>query len=277
MKNLAVLPFLFLSICLNAQSTKSINPKKFNIKKDFLLVPFDCKPDVDDLHTIAAFSMLLDNKKFCKLKYHAVAGAYGIQKKAYVPANDLFQLAFKNNWTDIHNNDSDENLKEVQIYIKKAVAKNGDIWIAEAGQSDFSAKIVKYIQSTYAINTQKRVHIVQHSLWNEKVSSPKSLQFVKDNTDYYKIPDGNKVENGTPGFKSTTYKTWLNKVNNQKLKNIWALATQICERYNGKDERYYNKAIGTGGVDFSDLVEVLWILNIDDTPNSQAFFNKYGK
>ena len=72
----------------------------FNIEKDLLLVQLDCKTDVDDLHTAAAFATLMADDRFSKVKYHVVAGTYGIQEGLYVPPNDLLELAFANNWTD---------------------------------------------------------------------------------------------------------------------------------------------------------------------------------
>jgi hypothetical protein len=40
----------------------------------------------------------------------------------------------------------------------------GDIWIAEAGQSDFSADTVRQVNLKLpGINTKERIHIVQHS------------------------------------------------------------------------------------------------------------------
>src|SRR5262245_26177738 len=91
-------------ISLSFKSNKvyqgSSNKGKFNLEKDLLLAQFDCKTDVDDLHSAAALRMLMSNPKFSKVKYHAVAGTYGIQEGLYVPPNDLFQLAFGNNWSD---------------------------------------------------------------------------------------------------------------------------------------------------------------------------------
>lgn len=278
MKHFLIYIALLSSTFFYAQEEeRSVNPQKFNIEKDFLLIPFDCKPDVDDIHTVVAFKMLLANDQFANLKYHPVAGAYGIQKSLYVPPNELFKLAFKKDWTDIHNKPK-PNIKKVLKMAKKSLCKGGDVWIAEAGQSDFSAKIVKAINAKIPeVDTNKRVHIVQHSKWNEKVTSPEALKYVKENTDYYKIPDGNKIGNGTPGFKTADFTDWMTKIKDPKFIALWHLATKICEKNNGKEGRYFNKAIGAGGLDFSDLSEVLWILNIDNINTSKAFFSIYGK
>ena len=248
---------------------------EFDIKKDLLLANFDCKTDVDDLHTIAGFMTLLSDANFSGVKYHAVAGTYGMQEGLYVPPNDLFQLAFGKNWTDAHNNSKAAVLK-VQELVKKILNDKGDIWIAEAGQSDFTAGLIAAIQTDLPeIKTSKRIHVIQHSDWNEKETTPARLDFVKNNSDYKKIADGNAVGNGTPGFNDAAYTTWDKKVKNPKLKEIWKLATDLSDKYNGKDGRYKNAAIAAGGLDFSDLSEVCWILGIQDIQDTTQFFNQY--
>lgn len=266
---------IFLPFKGNAMEKNSPKAGNFNKEKDLLLVQFDCKTDVDDLHSVAALVTLLTDSKFSKIRYHAVAGTYGIQEGLYVPPNPLFELAFGDNWTDAHENFK-EAVKKVTAIIKTTLANEGDIWIADAGQSDFTAALIKAIQSDLPeISISQRIHVVQHSDWNEKVTSPENLKFVKKNADYQKIPDGNVVGNGTPGFRSPEYTQWKNKIVNPKLIDIWQLAIDISNKYNGKEERYNNEAISAGGLDFSDLSEVCWILGLQDIKDTEHFFNLY--
>jgi len=272
-----VLVTMFMSLRSNALDNQPPKAGGFNIEKDLLLVQFDCKTDVDDLHTLAALVTLLSDSKFSKIRYHAVAGTYGIQEGLYVPANPLFQLAFGDNWTDAHEKVNGA-VEKVKAIIKKILETQGDIWIAEAGQSDFTAKLIKAIQSDLpGLSVSQRIHVVQHSDWNENSTSPESLQFVKKNTDYQKIPDGNAVGNGTPGFRSPEYTQWKKKISNPKLIGIWQLATDLSNKYNGKEGRYNNEAISAGGLDFSDLSEVCWILGLQDIIDTEQFFNLYSK
>ncbi|RPD95954.1 hypothetical protein EGM88_10820 [Aureibaculum marinum] len=249
--------------------------KDFNLKKDLLLVHFDCKTDVDDLQTAAALATLMSNSKFSKIKYHAVAGTYGIQKGLYVPPNKLFKLAFGNNWTDANKNFKNA-IKQVKMIAIKTLKDGGDIWIAEAGQSDFTAELIKAIRLELPqLNSKDRIHVVQHSDWNEKVTSKESLQFVKKHINYHKIADGNVVGNGTPGFRTPEYTYWKKNIKTKKLIKIWQLAIEISNKYNGKDGRYNNEAISAGGLDFSDLSEVCWILGIQDIKDTEQFFSSY--
>lgn len=279
-KTLILLAILTIAMAFknNALNNHFLEAGRFNIEKDLLLVQFDCKTDVDDIQTAAALVTLLSNPNFSRINYHAVAGTYGIQEGLYVLPNPLFHLAFGDNWTDAHEN-TETAVEKVKMIIKTTLANQGDIWIAEAGQSDFTARLIKAIQSDLPdITISQRIHVVQHSDWNEDVTSHESLKFVKKYADYYKIPDGNGVGNGTPGFRSHdfTHTQLKNKISNTKLTAIWQLAIDISKEYNGKDGRYNNEAIAAGGLDFSDLAEVCWILGIEDIKDTEHFFRLYG-
>ncbi|MER3376713.1 MAG: hypothetical protein RIM83_18880 [Allomuricauda sp.] len=268
---------LFLSFTNKFVDNGNSERESFDIKKDLLLAQFDCKTDVDDLHTIAAFATLLTDSSFNGLNYHAVAGTYGIQDGLYVPPNSLFQLAFGDNWTDAHNNINPA-VERVKAIIKSTFDKQGDIWIAEAGQSDFTAELIKAVHADFPeILTSERIHVVQHSNWNEESTSPESLEFVKKHSDYIKIPDGNAVGNGTPGFRDAEHTSWNKNMTNPRVIEIWEHAIDLSNTYNGKEGRYNNKAISAGGLDFSDLSEVCWILGVHDLRDVEDFFNQYSK
>jgi len=258
-----------------SEKLELLETPRFNVEKDLLLGQFDCKTDVDDLHSVAACVTLLSHRDFKKVKHHAVAGTYGIQKGLYVPPNELFQLAFGNNWTDAHT-DFGAAVTKVAKIAKKTLSKGGDIWIADAGQSDFSAELVKALQKDIAnLDSTKRIHIVQHSNWNEEVTDPEKLRYAKQYADYHKIPDGNAVGNGTPGFRTPAFRQWEAVIKDRKLRKIWSLAIDLGNKYNGKEGRYNNMAVTSGGLDFSDLSETCWILGIGDIVDTTAFFKRF--
>ncbi len=278
-KTLVLIAITAFSMAFKSNTLDKWPPKGrvFNIEKDLLLVQFDCKTDVDDLQSAAALATLLADSKFSKIQFHAVAGTYGIQEGLYVPPNELFQLAFGNNWTDANANLKDA-LDQVKAIIKSTFSNQGEVWIAEAGQSDFTASLIKSVQSDFPdINISPRIHVIQHSDWNEKATSSENLQFVKNHSDYIRIPDGNIVGNGSPGFRSLEYIDLKNTFTNFKLIKIWQLSIDLSNQYNGKEGRYLNEAIMAGGFDFSDLSEVCWILGLAEMKDTEQFFNAYLK
>ena len=266
-----------LAICLSCSpdnsSTKLIG--KFNIEKDLYLAQFDCKTDTDDILSIAAVATMLNDPRFSNVKYHAVAGAYGIQDGLYVPPNELFKIAFRSHWSDAHSNFK-RALSEVTKLVTYTLNEGGNIWIAEAGQSDFSASLIRNIKNTLpSINTKSRIHIVQHSDWNENKTAADNLTYVKENSDYIKIPDGNVVGNGSPGF-YTEDKVYSRKyITDPKLINVWEKAFQIANKYNGQDGRYNNPALANGGVDFSDVSETCWIFGYNHLKNAVQYFEEF--
>ncbi len=245
----------------------------FDLEEDLLLVQYDFKTDVDDLHSVAAFATLITDPKYAKIKYHAVAGAYGIQEGRYVPPEQLMNRVFGDRWSNAHK-DFDNALKEVATRVSKTLINEGDIWIAEGGQSDFSAALVKAIQAEMPkLNTADRVHIVQHAAWNEEVTAAEHLAFVREHTHYQKIPDGNATGNGTPGFRSDQIIPLDDYISDIELLKTWQLAIEIANRYNGKEERYLNESIEAGGLDFSDFSEVCWILGLQEIKDAKHFFS----
>ena len=71
------------------------------------------------------------------------------------------------------------------------LANGDDVWIAEGGPSDVTAEIVRRIERRYPSLDPGRVHVVQHSRWNEDRTSPADLVYLKSRTDYLRIGDGN--------------------------------------------------------------------------------------
>ena len=276
-----------LFACTNNQSQSAENdtPKtggsstevigRFDPAKDVLLAHFDCKTDVDDVHSVAGLATLMSARQFQDIDYHAVAGAYGTQKGLYVPPDDLFELALSGRWSDAHA-DRDHALTEVHAKVVGVLQKGGDVWIADGGQSDFSADVIRKVQDSHPdIDTRKRFHIVQHADWNELVTGPENLAFAKEQADYHRIKSGNVVGNGTPGFRSDEVIDWQSSITDSKLVEIWNLAIEIGHRYNGKEGRYLNKSVAAGGLDFSDLAETLYIFGMEDVVDANDFFSRF--
>ncbi len=266
--------FILFMVCLSGVSLPQ-QIGEFNADKDLFLAQFDCKTDVDDIYSIAGVATMLADPRLSGVKYHAVAGAYGIQEGLYVPPNDLFKIAFGSHWSDAHRNFK-QALKEVTKLVVKTLKDSGDVWIAEAGQSDFSASLIKNVKTVLpSINSKSRIHLVQHSDWNENNTSKNDLGYVKENTDYIKIPDGNVIGNGSPGFTTEEKVNWSKYIISPKLTMVWKKAIEIANKYNGQDGRYINPSIAKGGMDFSDVSETCWIFGFNHLKNVEEFFKRF--
>jgi hypothetical protein len=209
------------------------------------------------------------------LNYFAIAGTYGIQEGLYVPPNELMQLAFENKWADAHG-DLNNAIDSVVEKVEKSLKNGGSVYVAEDGQSDFTAQWVKkLLKRNPNIDSKEKIHVVQHSDWNESVTKSDYLDYVQNNTNYHKLPDGNTVGNGTPGFRSFQPVNWKDQIRDDELIAIWEKAIILGNMYNGKDGRYLNEAIANGGLDFSDLTEVCYILNRTEIKDANAFFSTF--
>ena len=272
---LTLLISMSLSSCAFQENSGPDLLGRFDRDKDLYLAHFDVKTDVDDVHSVAGVATMLADPRFSKVRYHAVAGTYGIQEGLYVPAEGVFDLAFGEHWSDAHG-DFDKALDEVRSLSIETLNDGGSIWIADAGQSDFSAALIRNIQELMPESTVKdRVHVVQHSDWNEKVTTAGDLAFVKESASYQKIPDGNAPENGSPGFRSNTAVNWQEHVSDDRLTKIWTMAVENANKYNGADGRYLNEAIQAGGLDFSDVAETAWIFGFSDLADANDFFEEF--
>jgi len=123
---LSPLLFTLMFSCQNIRHTESKYLGNFNKERDLYLAHFDLKTDVDDIQSVAAVATMLTDERFTKVTYHAVAGAYGTQSGAYVPANDLFEFAFGQNWSDAHG-DFNKALDEVSSLATKSIYNGGEI------------------------------------------------------------------------------------------------------------------------------------------------------
>jgi hypothetical protein len=267
---------LFFIVALSLSMSSYATTPKFSMDKDLLLLNFDLKTDVDDVHTIAALDLILQADEFKSLNYFAVSGTYGAQAGLFVPANELFKNVFNKRWTDLHNERTvaiNDTVKEVT----NVLSNGGKVWVVEAGQSDFTQTMLLTLIENGVKYSKDQIITVQHADWNENETSVDALEYVKNNTTYIRITDGNKEDNGSPGFNDATYSAKSLENKNLLSSKTWILANEISTKYNGINGRYDNKAISGGGVDFSDLVEVTYILDINNTPTVTAFFDKFNK
>ncbi|ADE53121.1 hypothetical protein Caka_0092 [Coraliomargarita akajimensis DSM 45221] len=273
-------------VCLTANARPY-----FNTSTDLLLCQYDSKPDPDDIHAQAAAGCMLAHADHSNVNYYAVQGAYGTQQgNAFIDSTSLFNMAFgtKNvDWTDAHN-EWWNSVGRIRDKVTATLNAGGKVWVAEAGQSNITADWIHEVLKTVPAATVKsNVIVVQHSQWNEDHTAASDLSYVKSKATYYAIDDGNAPWGSTtwgdrgiystPQYNnaSTTYLAQAKSASNPNTvaKNLWTEADYICD-----NQPYHPdwSNITPGGVDFSDTVEIWWILNVQDAGNNQdGFWAKY--
>ena len=252
------------------QCAEAVPIGRFDPATDFYIANFDIKTDVDDLHSVAALATMLAAPRYGCVDYVAVHGAYGEQGGDFIPAAGLFDLAFDGNWLDAHGARA-ETVAALGNHIVGTLAAGGDVWIQEAGQSDISAAAVRMAQTVApGLDYAARVHLVQHSDWNEQSTTDADLAFVQATVDYIRIPDGNGVGNGSPGFKTSEGGAWEALTSDPDTGPVWTAARRLADQEN-PEPGYVNDAVAAGGLDFSDTAEATYIFGHEDMLDTNDF------
>lgn len=282
---------------LELSLSASQGPSRFAFDKqsDLLVAQFDAKPNADDLMSAAAFGSLIAHPEFADINYIAVGGAVGQKRGTYINPNSLFELAFgpeNKRWVD-----ADKNyvaaIKFVKSRAQQTLAKGRKVWVQEAGPSDFTRDWVKALidAGTDEALVKSNVIVVQHSAWNERLSTASKLAYVKAKTNYRAVEDGNmpklkyvpRVLRGpmTPTYvgKESKWLTTATSENNSRnrARRLWQEAQKIITNSSFDKSSAINQgAIRKGGVDFSDMVAIWWILDLNHEANSvHAFWDNY--
>lgn len=245
---------------------------------DLLALHFDIAADIDDIHAIAAARTITH---FYGITPAVVIGAYGFdndrQATYHVPfngmarkdaANEVATLSFgSGNYLDTKGYQEDFVIAaSAQADKWQPVLEGGnDIWVAEGGPSDFTEEVLQQLIGRGITTTTLRdkVHVYQHSIFsNEGNTDDQNLIFVKENTDYITLENGNQpnqtADLNTGEAVDDAFRAWAeNSVNAAG----WEFSMQYFEEK----------------LDFSDTVELLYILNIGtdqlaDTADFALFF-----
>ncbi len=176
-----------------------------DVENDLLSLHYDHAPDRDDGHSAAADRTILQTlygQPWLKQHVLPVSGAYGENRNHFREDSDAVMDAV---WKPITNwiaadRDWDQAVKAVAVRWMKVLRAGGDVWVKEGGQSDLTADVVRHLRDAWSdLDTTKRIHVVQHSNWNENKTTDDDLAYVKEHTDYIRISDANRYLNDRDG------------------------------------------------------------------------------
>ena len=173
----------------------------FESVKDLISLHYDHAPDKDDGQSAASDRTILESLygvEWIRSHVIPVSGTYGENKKTFNPESDAVMDAAWNDcggWLSAHD-DWDATGDQVTKRWLAVIEAGGNVWVKEGGQSDFTADVVRNIQQRLPdLDTTERIHVVQHSDWNEMTTTEEALAYTKANTDYVRISDANAYLN----------------------------------------------------------------------------------
>jgi hypothetical protein len=173
----------------------------FDPDGDLLSLHYDHAPDRDDGQSAVADRVILEAEfgtSWLSRRVLPVSGAYGLNAADFNPASDAVMDAVWNDvggWVAAHDNRAAALETMTERWVATLQAGH-DVWVKEGGQSDLTAEVVRRIEASLPdVDTRARIHVVQHSDWNQDQTTPEALAFVRGHTDYIRIRDANAYLN----------------------------------------------------------------------------------
>jgi hypothetical protein len=191
--------------CLAGQVPVNGERGAFDPTKDILSLHYDHAPDRDDGHSTAADRTLLQSlygRDWIAEHVIPVSGAYGKNAREFNQKSDAVMDGAWNDcggWLAAHTA-REAVVAELAKRWSRPLEAGGDVWVKEGGQSDLTAAVVEKIRKQMpTVDTATRIHVVQHSDWNENQTTEAALAYTKRNTHYTRIRDANAYLNAKGG------------------------------------------------------------------------------
>jgi len=249
---------------------------------DLISLHYDHCSDPDDGHSAAADRTMSDELGLGDY-VHVVSGTYGSgMGSGFQEASDnVMNAAWGDDWLDAHGSYSDS-VENTASRFYNRIQNGAHVWVKEGGPSDFTAAVVRRLRSNeypYRLSqtkTRNRIHVVQHGPtdgtvgFNERNTIAANLTYVKNNTDYIYIGNGNESGNGTarlvisntPSLKEDFIEDALA---HSTSGSVWRAAFNYWHPISGGTVKNWGHK-----VDFSDTVELLHIMEIGTNTISKA-------
>ncbi len=257
----------------------------FNKATDLLALQYDHAPDKDDGHAVVAGRVLADHFGVNAVMVH---GAYGTNWRTY-NSNSLAvaRAAWGNNFINAVGNDNNEGnpgsdsdwndaVENAYQIWKETLDRGGRVWVADGGQHDFTADVVRLIrQRMPSLNTRARIINVQHSNWNLAHTTLSDLQYLAGTASKRPNPQAGRQDIVTVGNTGVVDFRYIANGNvggnasadlNGRDDNFVARARS--SKFGGAWNAAFNylnpfgNAAGDPKLDFSDTVEALYILGV---------------
>lgn len=212
------------------------------IAQEQIYLHYDVAQDFDDLHAMVAARQVLEKHgRTAEViigthSYKSVDGGDFRYRRAAV-AELAPQVFGANGYREVAYNFAAHD-DAVAAEWDSIILNGGTVVVAEGGPSDFTEDVLRKMNQDRSMVT-----VVQHSAWNENMTLPSALAYVKAQTNYIKIADGN-VANSTADLSFPFTNARANTM--RATDPLWSAAFDVYDNL----------------VDFSDTVELLHILGV---------------
>ncbi len=241
---------------------------------DLIVIAHDSGPDTDDMQAIVANRMIMDAHPTVN---HVLVGAtQGHQWRNPTEGSESHTQSLFPDWINAkagtRGTTSFDGTSVITVAdrLESTLSNGGTVHIAEGGPSDFTAEVLRVLQSRgVAGSALKRIRVVQHSAgataWNQQQTSSANLALVRSAATWVPIANGNVGGNATADFQepasSAMCQRFMKVVSNSRYASQWAWA--------------YSTIGDTRKCDQSDSVELLYILNDRTTLTFDQFSSRY--
>jgi len=201
------------------------------------------------------------------LQPHVVGGTDDGSGDADVNLSEtVMDIAWNGIWINANTDWGGAVTRTAERWVETLLA-GGTVHIAEGGQSGFSADVIRHIRNHHsALNTTTQIILVQHSDTNEENTDSSDLEYVRANSSYIKIPDGESA-NATADLRGQS-EAFITEASSSNYATQWNLA------FGGTDSVLEPDF---SSLNFSSIVELLYILDIgtDQIAGIEDFGNQF--
>ncbi len=218
---------------------------RFDRGRDLLALHYDHVIYRDDGHATVAAREIVNDLGISPI---VVGGAYSASNNRYNLDSEVVMDATwgSNGWLNAHANRPGAVSAAAQRWTE-TIAEGNEVWVAEGGQSDYTADVIRAVAAALpTVDLDNRIHVVQHSLANERRTSSNDFAYLLATIDYIKIDDGNE-DNATANLNRFD-EDFIEAALDGPFASAWSAAFNYLDPYQS--------------LDFSDTVEVLHIVGV---------------
>ncbi len=228
---------------------------------DLISMHYDNGGDRDDGHATVAGKMVVSYYGL-RNALHIVNGAY--DESAPQNYNPDSEIVMNVTWGSEGQNSTWWNADAQPANVRNQTAARWretleagqKVWIAEGGPSDFTADVLRQIETSSNLNL-KDVHIVQHSHgWNEEHTNPANVTYIERVATYHRIGNGNLGGNDTPDLNQANDAVARRFLADPEFGVEWQAAFNYLPVFNCDRSSPHCKFDG------SDAVELMWIVGV---------------